>query len=73
MMEMAYIQTDVYMTLLGKYCFGLAHTYNATLEPYHGAIAKFEANLKASADDLFRYKSRCSLLLFFCAEHDIKT
>lgn len=58
---------------LCQYCFALAHTYDDTTELYHGAIAKFEPNLKAVADDLFYYKRSCSLLLLFdCTEHDTK-
>lgn len=74
MMEMTYIWTGVYATLLGKYCFGSAHMYDGTPEPHHGVIAKCETSLKALADDLFHYKRNCSLLLlFFSAEHDTKT
>lgn len=74
MMEMTYIWTEVYTALLGKYCFGFAHTYDDTPKPHHSPIAKFEANLKVSADYLFHYKRMCSLLLlFFWAEHDTKT
>lgn len=71
---MTCIWTDIYPTSLCQYCFALAHTYDGTTEPRHGAIAKFESNLKAATDDLYYYKSSCSLLLLFdCAEHDTKT
>lgn len=71
---MTCICTGIYPTFLCRYCFALAHTYDGVTEPHHGAIAKFEPNLKAVADDLFYYKRSCSpLLLFDCAEHDTKT
>lgn len=58
----------------GEVLFWFCTFWFCTPAPYHGAIAKFEANLKASGDDLFHCKRRWSLLLlFFCAEHFTKT